>query len=155
SLFLSSRKSLMEHRSIIKQFYKISNLKSSPAPILFIPFNDSEEKCNYCENEYSWTSTKQIKQKYCKKCLFEYKKNMTNSNTYLDICETYLGILHFNQLSNNYILKLTVDGSYYYPNFYLILSEWIESAFTKKLIPILYLPWWDTSDCCIACWKHL
>ena len=31
-------------------------LKSSPVPILFIPFNNNEIKCNYCGNEYSRTS---------------------------------------------------------------------------------------------------
>ena len=36
---------------------------------------------------------------------------------------------------------------------YLISSEWIESTFIKK--SILYLPWWDASDCCLVCTKHL
>ena len=27
-------------------------LKSSPVPILFIPFNEYENKCNYCGNKY-------------------------------------------------------------------------------------------------------
>src|SRR5581483_6324353 len=35
---------------------------------------------------------------------------------------------------------------------YQISSEWVESTLiNKKVIPILYLPWWDTFDNCIAC----
>src|SRR5436189_1320345 len=36
-------------------------------------------------------------------------------------------------------------------NCYVISSGWIESSLTKKLIPILYLPWWDVNRTCIAC----
>src|SRR5581483_3525278 len=34
---------------------------------------------------------------------------------------------------------------------YVISSGWIKSTLNKKLIPILYLPWWDVSRTCIAC----
>ncbi len=30
-------------------------LKSSPVSVLFIPFKNSENNCNYCRNEYSKT----------------------------------------------------------------------------------------------------
>jgi hypothetical protein len=40
-------------------------------------------------------------------------------------------------------------------NCYLVSSGYIESTLTKKLIPILYLPWWDTSSNCIACKRML
>src|SRR5437763_15648470 len=58
-------------------------LKSSPVPILFIPFNDDENKCNYCGNAYSETLA--LKQKYCKICLFQYVKDIKGNDTYLDI----------------------------------------------------------------------
>ena len=58
-------------------------LKSSPVPILFIPFNDDENKCNYCRNAYSETILSG--QKYCKKCLFWYIKHTTGVNTHLDV----------------------------------------------------------------------
>ena len=45
-------------------------LKSSPVPILFIPFNNNESKCNYCKNKYSITIL--FNQKYCKNCLLQY-----------------------------------------------------------------------------------
>lgn len=45
-------------------------LKSSPVPILFIPFNKSEEICNFCENKFSETSY--FHQKFCKNCLSKY-----------------------------------------------------------------------------------
>ncbi|GBC47821.2 kinase-like domain-containing protein [Rhizophagus irregularis DAOM 181602=DAOM 197198] len=60
-------------------------LKSSPVPVLFIPFKDNEDKCNYCANKYSMTL--KFEQKYCKNCLYwhiQYTKNTTN-NTYLDV----------------------------------------------------------------------
>ena len=34
---------------------------------------------------------------------------------------------------------------------YKISSGWIESTFHKKLIPILYLPWWDSHNRCLNC----
>ncbi|CAB5192179.1 uncharacterized protein OCT59_000219 [Rhizophagus irregularis] len=34
-------------------FNPTPKLKSSPVPILFIPFNESEKICNFCENRYS------------------------------------------------------------------------------------------------------
>ena len=61
-------------------------LKSSPVPILFIPFNNNKDKCNYCGNIYSWALHSY--QKYCKICLFRYIKDITDRNdvnTYLDV----------------------------------------------------------------------
>src|SRR5579859_6976480 len=58
-------------------------LKSSPVPILFIPFNQNNDKCSHCENEYSWT----LKDygKYCKNCLSKYVKYIEDNNKYLDV----------------------------------------------------------------------
>ncbi|RGB33782.1 kinase-like domain-containing protein [Rhizophagus diaphanus] len=58
------------------------NLKSSPVPVLFIPFKNNEEKCNYCGNEYS--KSLKYDQKYCKNCLFWYVQYITGNNKYLD-----------------------------------------------------------------------
>ena len=63
-------------------------LKSSPVPILFIPFNNNENKCSYCGNEYSMTTYiygYEYRQKYCKNCLFWYIKYITDNNKYLDV----------------------------------------------------------------------
>ena len=59
-------------------------LKSSPIPILFIPFNNQENKCSYCGNEYFKTLL--FEQKYCKNCLLKFIKDTTDDNvTYLDV----------------------------------------------------------------------
>jgi hypothetical protein len=58
-------------------------LKSSPLPILFIPFNKDDNKCHDCGNKYS--KTLDHEQKYCKNCLSQYIKNTTCNNIYLDL----------------------------------------------------------------------
>src|ERR1043166_941143 len=63
-------------------------LKSSPKPILFIPFKKEEYICSYCQDEYSETLL--YEQKYCRNCLSEYVKDRTGDNndddsTYLDV----------------------------------------------------------------------
>jgi hypothetical protein len=58
-------------------------LKSSPVPVLFVPFMNNENKCNYCGIEYS--KTIEFEQKYCKNCLSRYVKHTTGNNTYLDV----------------------------------------------------------------------
>src|ERR1044072_164624 len=63
-------------------------LKSSPIPILFVPFNFehsvfSNQKCFHCGNEY--IKTLFYEQKYCKTCLSRYITEITDNNTYLDM----------------------------------------------------------------------
>src|SRR2546423_13267180 len=58
-------------------------LKSSPVPILFIPFNRNDNNCNFCGNAYSETVL--FGQKYCKNCLICYIKYTTDNETYLDV----------------------------------------------------------------------
>jgi hypothetical protein len=65
-------------------FDSTPRLKSSPVPVLFIPFKNDEKKCNYCGIEYS--NTIKFKQKYCKNCLFWYIKYTIGNNTCLDTC---------------------------------------------------------------------
>src|SRR5579859_4102897 len=59
-------------------------LKSSPIPIMFVPFNICDNNCIYCGEKYT-----EIlfcgRQKYCKKCLLHYITNITDFNIYLDI----------------------------------------------------------------------
>ncbi|CAB5206549.1 unnamed protein product [Rhizophagus irregularis] len=57
--------------------------KPSPIPILFIPFNQNDDKCNNCGNKYSETLL--FKQKYCRECLLRYITDITDNFTYLDI----------------------------------------------------------------------
>jgi len=58
-------------------------LKSSPVPILFIPFNKNEKKCNYCGLQFSFTIYNG--QKYCKSCLTWYTKYLTDNDIYLEV----------------------------------------------------------------------
>ncbi|GES91789.1 kinase-like domain-containing protein [Rhizophagus clarus] len=57
-------------------------LKSSSVPVLFIPFKNNEEKCNYCGTEYA--KTLEFEQKYCKNCLFWYIKYEGDNITCLE-----------------------------------------------------------------------
>ena len=182
-------------------------LKSSPIPILFVPFNEYDEDCFNCGDKY--TTTYFYYQKYCKKCLSQYITDITDNNTYLDTCistniecnehemrdkesfvqniqewcENCSRVSYFKQiLSNysNYYDKYTIRSKVYESekdcklcrklvyqyndtrlnfkvcsNCYLISSGQIESTLTKKPIPILYLPWWENRDWCIACHSNL
>ena len=84
-------------------------LKSSPVPILFIPFDYDENKCNYCGNAYSETLA--LKQKYCKNCLFWYIKYITDDDTYLDVqyiqLQIILDVLNIKQLEILIIVQET------------------------------------------------
>jgi hypothetical protein len=59
------------------------------------------------------------------------------------------GKIIYKQVSVNIIeFKLCLDC-------YKISSGWVESTLTKEVIPILYLPWWDAYNQCIACDQFL
>ncbi|GBC06418.1 hypothetical protein RclHR1_06810007 [Rhizophagus clarus] len=179
-------------------FNPTPRLKSSPVPILFIPFNRNELKCSHCSDYYSTTVL--FHQKYCKNCLFNYIKNYGEA-TYLDVhtrqcsktdakenknkqewCENCLVWMYnhtgeevsqfkqiiptdFDEYNNKVyksekVCKLCKHESIsneleLCSNCYQISSGWIESTLTKNFIPILYLPWWDTFDECVACKKSL
>ncbi|GBC18024.2 kinase-like domain-containing protein [Rhizophagus irregularis DAOM 181602=DAOM 197198] len=169
-------------------------LKSSPIPILFIPFNNKDNKCNYCGNKYSKTLL--FSQRYCKKCLFKFIKDTIGDNaTYLDVhisknktrcieheadlctgniqewCKHCSEISYFKQVISplsfpkykKEIEKLTIkcdcgESVYHSETSYvdfLISFGQVESFLTKKLIPILYLPWWDAKGICIVCKRFL
>ncbi|RGB37174.1 kinase-like domain-containing protein [Rhizophagus diaphanus] len=84
-------------------FGTTSRLKSSPIPVLFIPFKNNEKQCNYCGNEYS--ETIDFKQKYCKNCLFLYIKNIENTtvnNRCLDVRIKYTQCIEHDVEMNNF-----------------------------------------------------
>ncbi|GBC28526.2 kinase-like domain-containing protein [Rhizophagus irregularis DAOM 181602=DAOM 197198] len=163
------------------------NLKSSPVPVLFIPFKNNEDKCNCCGTEYS--KSLKYDQKYCKVCLFWHIQYITGNNTYLDVlistnnsqcikhkatrndfyttniqewCEYCSEILYFTQVvarntncrHTNYICCKRCYYESQLPD-YQISSGWVKSTLNKKSIPILYLPWWDSYNHCIVCYKEL
>ncbi|CAB5186395.1 unnamed protein product [Rhizophagus irregularis] len=61
---------------------QITNVKNLIVPIMFIPFNNNEDKCHYCNEPYFKTLL--FQQKYCKYCLFLYIKYTANNT--LDVC---------------------------------------------------------------------
>src|SRR4051794_18323583 len=71
----------------------------SSVPILFISFNNDDDKCSCCGSKY--TVTPLYGQKYCENCLFEYIKEITNDDnifmntTFKDIINKYLDV-HMN-----------------------------------------------------------
>ncbi|CAB5192141.1 unnamed protein product [Rhizophagus irregularis] len=104
-----------------------SRLKStSPLPVLFIPFKKKEENCYYCENKYS--QTLKFEQKYCRNCLFQYIKNVTCNNTYLDTFITE------NRCAKCIIRKL-IRNSFHTKN----IQEWCEYcsevSYFRQIIP--------------------
>jgi hypothetical protein len=145
-------------------------LKPSPIPIKFISFNNNEDKCD-CGSRYSGTPI--FNQKYCKNCLSEYIKNITNSNThniYLDvhINTNSIEILYFKQLITNYLFysfhsekncKLCEKGMDQHnllcSDCYQISYDWIKSTFVEQPILIINLPWWDAYNQCITCNSRL
>src|ERR1051325_4061102 len=86
--------------NVENSFDPTPKLKSSPIPILFVPFNRDREdwkcwKCSYCGNEY--TETLFYHQKYCKKCLSQYITDITDNNAYLDMSILYTKNLECNK----------------------------------------------------------
>ncbi|RGB28178.1 hypothetical protein C1646_768124 [Rhizophagus diaphanus] len=72
---------------------------------------------------------------------FHGKQELIESEKHCKLC----GKLIYNQItSNNIEFKLC-------SNCYQIFFEWIESTITERVIPILYLPWWDANNQCISC----
>ncbi|GBC06414.1 hypothetical protein RclHR1_06810003 [Rhizophagus clarus] len=69
------------------------------------------------------------------------KQKIIESKKYCKLC----GNLIYNIMPSNSVeFKLC-------PNCYQISSGWIESTLTKNVVPVLYLPWWDTYSQCIGC----
>ncbi|RIA91105.1 hypothetical protein C1645_132754 [Glomus cerebriforme] len=72
--------------------------------------------------------------------------NVIENEKYCKLCRKSLY-----QGTNNYELKQFKLCS----DCYRISFGWIESTFAKKLIPIIYLPWWDNSTNCRVCSSEL
>ncbi len=145
---------------------KRQKLKSSPVPISFISFDRRENKCNYCGLEFFLIPN----------CLTWYTKYLTDNNIYLDVYTStkYAQCSEHKPRNSNYYIQNIQErcilswtdvhdkncklcGKSIDPvievkcsDCYLISSGWIESTF-RKSIPILYLPWWDSTDRCIVC----
>jgi hypothetical protein len=107
-------------------------LKSSPIPIQFISFNESDRNCVYCGEKYI-EALFTYDQYYCKKCLSSYINDITDNNIYLDVyiysmdsecseheiskpkvpqciqecCGNCLRILYFKQIDNRYINNIS------------------------------------------------
>jgi hypothetical protein len=64
-------------------FEPTPKLKSSPVPILFVSFNQSDNNCIHCGEKY--TTTLVYNQKYCKKCLSCYLININDNYMYLGV----------------------------------------------------------------------
>src|ERR1051325_10426525 len=74
---------LVNTNNVENPFDPTPKLKSSPIPILFVPFNHWDKNCFYCGDKY--TETLFYRQPYCKKCLSQYITDITDNNTYLDM----------------------------------------------------------------------
>jgi hypothetical protein len=121
-------------------------LKSSPVPIFFVSFNENDDNCIQCGEEYTLTLIHS--QKYCKKCLSCYLINITDNNMYLDVylltkdlecseheisktkvpqniqecCRNCLVILFFKQ----------IIGRYSYFNYYQVLCTEVKNAIESE-----------------------
>ncbi|PKY59584.1 hypothetical protein RhiirA4_482440 [Rhizophagus irregularis] len=108
----------------------------------------------------------QVIQECCRNCLkvlcFKQIPNpfILNDFSYENLCNSVIEIEEYCKLCK----KSLYQGSNSYNSVskfklcsdcYLISSEYIESTLTKKLIPIIYLPWWHNISCCDACNKPL
>ncbi|UZO21553.1 uncharacterized protein OCT59_013941 [Rhizophagus irregularis] len=76
----------------IREFYYCNNFDPIKVDrqIRFISFRNNMDKCNYCRSSYS--STILFEQKYCKYCLYLYRKDLSDKNVCLDV--------HINNTSN-------------------------------------------------------
>ncbi|PKY28332.1 hypothetical protein RhiirB3_444440, partial [Rhizophagus irregularis] len=146
-------------------FNPTPKLKSSPVPILFIPFNTSDKICNFCENEYSETDF--FYQKFCKNCLSKYLEddNVSVRNIKYNTCllknfnysddviylDAHIEYENTGIKCVKYFKRVTMlSGGYFEPCSccYKIFSGWVGST---SPISILHLPWWDISNNCVVC----
>ncbi|GBC38289.2 kinase-like domain-containing protein [Rhizophagus irregularis DAOM 181602=DAOM 197198] len=98
-------------------------LKSSPIPIKFLSFNNEDNKCFNCGEEYIGAY------------LYKVVERVVESENYCKLC----GKPFEHPFKEYDYLRLC-------PNCYLISSEWIESTLVKKRTLILYLPCSEHSD---------
>lgn len=82
-------------------FNPTPNLKSSPIPILFVPFTQCIQNCFNCGDKYSrWWGNNDYNI-YCKKCLLRYI-NESDNDKYLDVilttCHSQCGNIPINKM---------------------------------------------------------
>uniref|UniRef100_U9TF55 Uncharacterized protein n=1 Tax=Rhizophagus irregularis (strain DAOM 181602 / DAOM 197198 / MUCL 43194) TaxID=747089 RepID=U9TF55_RHIID len=128
---------------LISLYSQIINLKEDSLPIMFIPFNNDENESSsnldihIATIDYQYSNTSHIVQEWYDNCpeIIYFKQMVTNDKW-------------------NYISSYdNIENIKYYC--YKISSGWVESTLTKEFIPILYLPWWDAYNQCIACDQFL
>ncbi|CAB4408403.1 unnamed protein product [Rhizophagus irregularis] len=122
-------------------------LKSSPVPIFFVSFNSGDYNCIHCGEEYIYTPI--YCQKYCKTCLSSYLTNITDNNIYLDCLFTKDLECNEHEISRT---KVPQNIQECCRNCLTILyfKQMPESTLTKKLISIIYLPWWENRYNCFC-----
>ena len=102
-------------------------LKSSPIPILFVSFNEADQNCFNCGDTY--TETLIYFQKYCKKCLSRYITDITDDNTYLDMCIISAMNLECNEHEPSRNKELIIQN----------IQEWCENcsqvSYFKQIFP--------------------
>jgi len=98
----------MDIYRFISEKYKICNtipilkLKfSSSIPILFVSFNQNDQDCFHCGDEYIQAP---YNQRYCKKCLLCYIIDITDNNAYLDV-NTFDSPISSEQVESTFIKK--------------------------------------------------
>ncbi|GBC38285.2 kinase-like domain-containing protein [Rhizophagus irregularis DAOM 181602=DAOM 197198] len=166
-------------------FDPMPRLKSSSIPILFVSFNENDNKCIYCGEDY----IKAILYLYLSTKNFECTKHGINRIIYESLnipecCRNHFDILCFKQiLTNCFKYKYFITDSFDYnlvdesekqcklcgksfqnmilsnyrlcSDCYLISSGYIESTLTENPIPIIYLSWWHNIAHCDFCKKTL
>ncbi|GBC28677.2 kinase-like domain-containing protein [Rhizophagus irregularis DAOM 181602=DAOM 197198] len=132
-------------------FYTTPRLKSSPMPVLFIPFKNENATGN---NTYL-----DVRIKYTQCIEHDIDRSSTNIQEWCKLCSEILcfrqvtpNISSFNNLNPNLII--TGFEFYDYLNYNLSFGI-VKSILTKKSIPILYLSWWANYDECIICHQEL
>src|SRR5690242_20115798 len=92
-------------------------MKPNPVQILFVSFNENEDECRYCGNQYTETSNK--RQKYCKNCFLEYVEHIkdTNNNKYLKITIKVTGCDECGYSYSSFIFIVFESGVIFVPKY--------------------------------------
>jgi hypothetical protein len=87
-------------------------LTSSPIPILFVSFNEGDQNCFSCGDDYAKSFF--FNKRYCKKCLLSYLSKLTDDNMYLDMCMCIMNLEDSkNEMSRNKELHTYIEVSYF------------------------------------------
>ncbi|RGB44221.1 kinase-like domain-containing protein [Rhizophagus diaphanus] len=149
---------------------RLKRLKPSPIKIYFIPFNNNENHCNYCETNYSMTYLNVYTNTNCENIRSDNIQEWFNEFSYFEQVVTNYSFHSIDiKEQNNYNIIIENESycrlcktSIIYrqkdqiryklcKNCYIITSDLIESSLTKKPIQIIYLPWWDANSQFMIC----